>query len=231
MDLQNSLHDFGSTAKDDAPQPGNENHNGVGCIYFMSCRDNFITSDSSRYVAVKIGLAHDGEQSMRKVMEKHATSNSGDLYFHHLLPVNKCGTVESYLHRRLRNDGYSTLDYVGKHGAWNRKVPERYREYFMNKTGGKEWFIITLSQLTKYYEAAKARYPFKGLAPYADSLEWTGSTPKNEAYRFQFNRGGLPVIQTAGRIGRTHAARALNFAWTYRTLTGLAPEGCCSLTV
>ena len=68
MDLQNSLHDFGSTAKDDAPQPGNENHNGVGCIYFMSCRDNFITSDSSRYVAVKIGLAHDGEQSMRKVM-------------------------------------------------------------------------------------------------------------------------------------------------------------------
>ena len=74
MDLQNSLHDFGATAKDDAPQPGNENHNGVGCIYFMSCRDNFITSDSSRYVAVKIGLAHDGEQSMRKVMEKHATS-------------------------------------------------------------------------------------------------------------------------------------------------------------
>ncbi len=42
---------------------------------------------------------------------------------------------------------------------------------------------------------------------------------------------GMPVIQTAGRVGRTHAPRALNFAWTYRTLTGLAPEGCCSLTV
>ena len=230
-DLQDSLHDFGATASDTAPQPGNTNHNGIGTIYIMGCRDNRITADKTEWIAVKIGLAHEGEACMHEVMKKHATSNSGDLYFHHLLPVNKCGTVESYLHRRLRNDGYSTLNYTGQHGAWNRNVPKRYHKGCQNMTGGKEWFIITPDLLRDYYDAAKEKFPFRGLQPHSNSKEWIGKTSKNPAYRFKFDVNGMPQVETAGRVGRTHAKRTLNFAWTYRTLTGHAPEGCCSLDV
>ena len=45
--------------------------------------------------------------------------------------------------------------------------------------------------------------------------------------RFHYDSEGLPRCNMQGRMGRPVEENALAFAYTYRLLTGFAPDGCC----
>ena len=221
--------DFGAKFIPVKPTAGNIGKNGRGVIYFLMCVLDAITADESAYVCCKIGLANGGERKMCSVFEGHATSNCGDLKLKHLLMVKKVGVVESWLHDRLREDGYSSLSFVDPVTglAWNRNVPERYHHFCKMMTGGTEWFICTEKTLKKYLDAAIKRYGDSNSIPVQedDDYNWIRKTDTRPALIFKWNKDGKPVAD-----GNPHeiTPQTLRFAWTYRVLTGHAPTGCCS---
>jgi hypothetical protein len=235
QDLQSADWDFGTTCKPARPQPSHVGANSEGGIYFLSSRSDVVTADDSQYVAVKIGLFNGGEQEATDTINKQSTPNSGDMFWLHLLPVSKnygVGRVEAFFHDTLRKAGYSTLAYVDPDTglAWNRNVPERYRGYYSKMMGGKEWFIITRNMLRKYYVAAMKRFPFKGAIQSDESYTWLGKSSCYDALKFKFNSDGMPIAEMNGRKKKFQAQKLL-LSWAYRTLTGHAPSGCCSLDV
>ena len=207
-------YDFGIKAKKKqvGKQPSKR-----GVIYFMTSASNAITADDTEWVAVKIGLASGGEAEAFKVLSNHRTSNDGDTTYHALLTVTHVGRAESRIHQRLRGMGYSTL-----HGS-DSMVPERYRKFYAAQAGGSEWFVLPMSLLNEII--AEYRETLTEPAPWVDG--WIGQSEQNDPVRFCYNSDGMPVQVDEVRQGRPVQQQAVAFAYTYRYLTGFAPEGCC----
>ena len=192
---------------------------GEGVIYFMMSRSNAITADNSEWVAVKVGLASGGEAEAYKVLCNHQTSNDGDTFFHSLLTVTNVGKAEAALHSALMEMGYST-----QHGK-DSNIPEAYRKFYTMQEGGGEWFVLPVGELDKVI--AKARQKFTEPHPWADG--WIGQSHTNAPVKFHYDSEGMPRCNMQGRMGRPVEEKALRFAYTYRCLTGFAPEGCCTV--
>ena len=190
---------------------------GEGVIYFMVSASNAITADDSEWVAVKVGLASGGEAEAFKVLGNHRTSNDGDTTYHALLTVTNVGRAEGRIHSRLQEMGFSTL-----HGM-DHMIPERYRKFYTQQQGGGEWFVLPLSLL----DSIIAEYREKLTEPHPWADGWIGQSHTNAPVRFHYDSEGLPRCNMQGRMGRPVEENALAFAYTYRCLTGFAPEGCC----
>ena len=190
---------------------------GEGVIYFMVSASNAITADSSEWVAVKVGLASGGEAEAFKVLGNHRTSNDGDTTYHALLTVTNVGRAEARIHARLQEMGHSTL-----HGM-DHSIPEHYRKFYTQQQGGGEWFVLPLSML----DAIIAEYRDTLTEPQPCANGWIGQSHTNAPVRFHYDSEGLPRCNMQGRMGRPVEENALAFAYTYRLLTGFAPDGCC----
>ena len=190
---------------------------GQGVIYFMVSASNAITADDSEWVAVKVGLASGGEAEAFKVLGNHRTSNDGDTTYHALLTVTNVGRAEGRIHARLQEMGYSTL-----HGM-DHSIPDAYRKFYIQQQGGGEWFVLPLSLLNSII--AEYREKLTEPQPWADG--WIGQSHTNAPVKFHYDSEGLPRCNMQGRMGRPVEENALAFAYTYRCLTGFAPEGCC----
>ena len=190
---------------------------GQGVIYFMVSASNAITADDSEWVAVKVGLASGGEAEAFKVLGNHRTSNDGDTTYHALLTVTNVGRAEGRIPSRLQEMGFSTL-----HGM-DHMIPERYRKFYTQQQGGGEWFVLPLSLL----DSIIAEYREKLTEPHPWADGWIGQSHTNAPVRFHYDSEGLPRCNMQGRMGRPVEENALAFAYTYRCLTGFAPDGCC----
>ena len=190
---------------------------GEGVIYFMVSASNAITADDSDWVAVKVGLASGGEAEAFKVLGNHRTSNDGDTTYHALLTVTNVGRAEARIHARLQEMGFSTL-----HGM-DHMIPEHYRQFYTQQQGGGEWFVLPMSLLDSII--AEYRETLTEPHPWADG--WIGQSHTNAPVRFHYDSEGLPRCNMQGRMGRPVEENALAFAYTYRCLTGFAPDGCC----
>lgn len=190
---------------------------GQGVIYFMVSASNAITADDSDWVAVKVGLASGGEAEAFKVLGNHRTSNDGDTTYHALLTVTNVGRAEGRIHARLQEMGFSTL-----HGM-DHMIPETYRKFYTQQQGGGEWFVLPMGLLNSII----AEYREKLTEPQVWADGWIGQSHTNAPVKFHYDSEGLPRCNMQGRMGRPVEENALAFAYTYRTLTGFAPEGCC----
>ena len=190
---------------------------GEGVIYFMVSASNAITADSSEWVAVKVGLASGGEAEAFKVLGNHRTSNDGDTTYHALLPVTNVGRAEARIHARLQEMGHSTL-----HGM-DHSIPEHYRKFYTQQQGGGEWFVLPLPLLEEIIQEYREALP----EPYVWADGWIGQSHTNAPVCFHYDSEGLPRCNMQGRMGRPVEENALAFAYSYRLLTGFAPEGCC----
>ena len=208
-------HTFGTKTKQ-GKQVGKQPSK-AGVIYFMTSASNAVTADSSEWVAVKIGLASGGEAEAFKVLGNHRTSNDGDTAYHALLPVTNVGRAEARIHARLRAMGYSTL-----HGS-DSMLPDAYKQFYMNQQGGSEWFVLPLPLLNEIIAEYREALPMPAI--WVDG--WIGQSHSNAPVRFHYDAEGLPRCEMQGRMGRPVEEQALAFAWSYRQLTGFAPEGCC----
>ena len=190
---------------------------GEGVIYFMVSASNAITADDSEWIAVKVGLASGGEAEAFKVLGNHRTSNDGDTTYHALLTVTNVGRAEGRIHSRLQEMGFSTL-----HGM-DHMIPEHYRKFYTQQQGGGEWFVLPMSLLDSII--SEYRETLTEPQPWADG--WIGQSHTNAPVCFHYDSEGLPRCNMQGRMGRPVEENALAFAYTYRQLTGFAPEGCC----
>ena len=207
-------------AFNDTPKKGKQvgkQPKGQGVIYFMTCASNAITAADNDWVAVKVGLASGGEAEAYKVLCNHQTSNDGDTTYHALLTVTNVGKAEARIHERLQTMGFST-----QHGK-DSMVPEEYRKFYFNQEGGGEWFVIPMTVLESII--AEYRDTLTEPHPWADG--WIGQSHTNAPVKFHYDSEGMPRCNMQGRMGRPVEENALAFAYTYRTLTGFAPEGCC----
>jgi len=214
-------HKFGSVADPASVQPGNLKHQ-PGVIYFWTTKDNAVTNDSSNFVAVKIGLAVGGESDCWEIMQGSRTKCAGDQVILDILPVNRCGWSEEFIHMTMRKQGYSTL-----HGH-DHKVPERYKHFYEEQAGGNEWFVVTTQMLDKFRQRLSEKSVAKHGQPEVWAKKWVGETRTNPPIKFRLAADGTPTADMQGRRGGPTKEQKLKFIWDYRTLSGFAPAGCIS---
>ena len=206
-------HDFGGTVPERQPGSGK---NVPGYIYFMMSTSNVVTSDDTEYVAVKMGLSAGGERAAFKMLNGHATSNDGDLFFYEAVRVDRCKDAESFCHQAMRKAGFSTLQ---DHDA---NVPDRYRHLYERHEGGTEWFVCPISKVDKMAEMLRLKH--EGNCP---TDGFIGETDCNDAITFAYDKNGEGQAVMKGRMGRPLQEKALRFAWEFRRMTGNAPDNCC----
>ena len=212
-------HTLGSLAKKNSI--GASNRKFVpGSVYIWTTKDNAVTDDKSQYVAVKIGLAVGDESAAWEVMQGSRTKIAGDQVIVDMMVVNNCGWTERYMHEKLQAYGFSTL-----HGH-DFKLPERYKRYYEDQSGGNEWFVLTRRQLDKFMaECQEISYAKHG-TPKQKTKGYIGQTAHNAPVIFKLNTIGQPKADMTGRTGGPIKEQKLKFIWDYRTLSGYAPVGC-----
>tara|TARA_B000000441_G_scaffold132679_1_gene119965 strand:+ start:13161 stop:13874 length:714 start_codon:yes stop_codon:yes gene_type:complete len=201
---------------------------GAGVLYFMVSHSNVVTADESDYVAVKIGLASGGEKATMAMLEGHQTSNDGDTEFIALVLSNRVKATEAIVHERLRNSKKcSTVP-----GPWSENLPEEYRHLYNGK-GGTEWFILTRQEIANLVRLLRSGKFCRHCV--TDVKDWhlahtdehfIGHTVSRCPITFYYTPDGWQVKGHRRQGGMTE--KSIQFALTWRRLTGCVPKGCLS---